>query len=126
MAITIAINGTITATDNLSGSVSLQKLLNLAYVGTIFEDSQFTSFGTSPTTVTLPIAAVQFLYFKNLSTTATITLTWTKTGGSSQTIITLDPGAAITFVENTTSNGISALSVTASVAATPAEFILAG
>jgi|SRR5580658_9089016 hypothetical protein len=126
MPITGALNGNITMTDNLSGSVQLTKALVFQYLGTIFEYSQAQSIGTSPTSLSLPLSPAQFLYIKNLSTTATVAVTWTPTGGSTGSVLTLQPGATIIYVETNTTSGITALSVTASALATPIEYILLG
>jgi len=128
MSVTASVSGTLKITDNLTGSVALQKLLNNAYTGTLSTVGQSVTIGTSPVTITLPINPTQFLYFKNLSANAgtTITVTWTPTGGSSNVVVTLDPGAIIIFAETTATNGVSALSVVSSQAGTPVEYILAG
>jgi hypothetical protein len=126
MPITGALNGNITMTDNLSGSVQLTKALVFQYLGTIFDYAQGLAIGTSPTALSLPLSPTQFLYVKNLSTTATVTVTWTPNGGSTAPIITLQPGATIIYVETNTTSGITALSVTASAVATPIEYILLG
>ena len=125
MSITAAVKGNITITDNLTGSVSLSKVLSNTYTGTLETYGQSVIVGSSPVTVTLPINPTQFLYIRNLSTT-TLTATWTPTGGSSASIVILDPGAIIIFSEVTTTNGISALSLVSNQAGTPAEWILAG
>ncbi len=126
MPITGALNGTITMTDNLSGSVQLQKALAFQYLGTIFDYAQGLSVGTSPTDLSIPLSPNQFLYVKNLSTTATVTVTWTPNGGSSNVVLTLQPGSTIIYVETNTTSGITDLSVEASALATPIEYILLG
>jgi hypothetical protein len=128
MAVTASVTGTIKITDNLTGSTSLSKVLNNAYTGTVENYGQSVLIGTSPVTIALPVSPAQFLYVKNLSTTLgnTITITWTPTSGSSNIVVILDPGALLIFSEVTTTNGISALSIVASLAATPIEYILCG
>ena len=124
--ITCSISGSIQVTDNATGSVALSQLQNFSYVGSVFEYTNQGSVGTSPTAVTLPISPVQFLKIQNLSTTTTLAVTWTKNGGGSVAVITLDPGGAIQFSETTTSNGITALTLTGGAASTPYSMILAG
>lgn len=126
MAITCSISGSVQVTDNASGSIALSQLQNFSYVGSVFEYTNQGSVGTSPTSITFPIAAVQFLKIQNLSTTTTIAVSWTKNGGSSVAVITLDPGGVIQYCETTTSNGITALTLTGGAAATPYSMILAG
>lgn len=126
MAITGSVSGTLALTDNLAGSVQLQKTLSLSFLGTVAEYSQSQSISTSPVTLTIPQSPAQFLYLKNLSTTATLSVTWTPTGGGSLAVLTLQPGAAIIFVETNVTSGITALSVTASAPATLIEYVLLG
>jgi hypothetical protein len=126
LAITCSISGSISVTDNVTGSVALSQLQNFSYVGSVFEYTNQGSVGTSPTSITLPIAAVQFLKIQNLSTSTTLAVTWTKNSGSSVAIITLDAGGVIEYCETTTSNGITALTLTGGASATPYSMILAG
>ncbi len=128
MAVTAALRGNLTLTDNLTGSTSLSKVVNSAYTGDLSNFGQSVPIGTSPVTISLPNGSCQFLYVKNLSTTAgtTVTITWTPTSGSSVVIVTLDPSALIIFAEASTTNGITALSLVSNQPATPVEFILVG
>jgi hypothetical protein len=82
------------------------------------------SLGTSLTPVTLPASPTQLLYAKNLSASGTITFTWTPVGGSSATIMVIQPGGELLFFNPT--NGITALSVQASIANTSVDYVLAG
>lgn len=79
---------------------------------------------TSATPVTLPISPTQLLYGKHLGVSGTITFTWTPSGGASATIIVIQPGGMIFFFNP--ANGITALTVQASVANTPIDYVLAG
>lgn len=128
MAVTAAVRGVITITDNLTGSTSLTKVLNNSYTGTVESYGQQVLIGTSPTSISLPLSPAQFVYVKNLSSTTsnTLTVTWTLTGGSSNQVVVLDPSAVLILSELTTANGITALSLVASTAATPVEYILCG
>jgi len=91
MSVTVQLTGTITVTDNLTGSVQLQKQVIGGYTGTISEFAQQQLIGTGSTTINLPISPTQFVYIKNLSASATVTVTWTPNGGASATIVTLQP-----------------------------------
>lgn len=128
MGIKVSISGNILISDQITGSVSLQKPISNSYSGTLETYAQQVIVGTGSTTVTLPVSPAEFVYLKNLSTTAgtTITATWTPTGGTSATVITLDPGAYIILCEATTTNGISAFSLAGSTAGVPVEWIVAG
>jgi len=82
------------------------------------------SLPASLTPVTLPISPTQLLYGKHLGTTGTITFTWTAVGATSAEIMVLQPGGVIFFFNP--ANGITALSVQASIANTPIDYVLAG
>lgn len=131
MAVLIQLNGFISVNDNSgTGSSAFQKsLVGLNFTGTTSEIVQTATFGTSPTSITLPVSPIQFVFFHNLSNTATLTVTWTPTGGSSNVVEKIQPNGFIMFGNASTtdtSTGVSAISVTASGAGTTAEFILGG
>lgn len=124
MAVTVSISGQITITDNLTGSVQSQKAVVGSYTGTVAIEGQAVLIGTSPTTITLPGSPTNFVYLKNLSTSATLSVTWTPNGGASNVVVTLEPTSFIILDESITAAGITALSVTASAITTPIEYIL--
>jgi hypothetical protein len=74
--------------------------------------------------VTLPASPTQLLYAKHLGVSGTITFTWTPAGSTSAEIMVLQPGAVLFFFNP--ANGITALSVQASIANTPVDYVLAG
>jgi len=124
MAVQAQLAGVISLTDNLAGSTQMQKSINLSYLGTISEFAQSQQIGTSPTTIPLPGASVQFLYIKNLSANATLTVTWTPNGGAQAQVLPLQPGSLILFLESNSVSGITSLSLQASSAGTPCEYLL--
>lgn len=128
MSVTAGLRGTITLTDNLTGSTSLTKTVNNSYTGDLSVYGQSVVIGTTAYSVGLPNNLAEFVYVKNLSTVTgtTVTVTWTPNAGSLVNVITLDPGAMIIFSELTTNNGISSLSLISNQAGTFVEFILAG
>jgi len=128
MAINVvdAITGSLTVTDNLSGSIAQVLALSQSYAGSVSAYEPNFSVSTGGSAVTFPIAALQFVYVKNLSLTATIAVAWTKNGGGSVAVITLDPGAFIMFCENSTANGITAMTLTSSAGTIAAQLVLAG
>jgi hypothetical protein len=128
MSVTAAIRGSITVTDNLTGSTSLSKPVNNSYTGDLSVYGQSVVVGTTSYVVALPNNLAEFVYIKNLSATAgtTLTVTWTPNTGTTVNVITLDPGGMIQFCEGTTNNGISALSLVSSQPGTFVEFILVG
>lgn len=127
MSVTASLVGSVQLTDNIAGDTSLSKGIDFTYTGTYSSFTQSQSVGTSPVSLTLPGSPVQFLYLRNLATVSgsNLTVTWTPNIGSSNVVMTLTPGAAIIFSETDTTQGITDLSVTAAVAATPLEYILA-
>lgn len=127
LSVTASLVGTVNLTDNIAGDTSLSKAINLSYTGTYSAFTQSQLIGTSPVNLTLPGSPVQFLYVRNLATASgqTLTVQWTPNGLGSQNITTLTPGAAIIFSETDTTEGVTAVTVTAALAATPIEFILA-
>jgi len=128
MSVTVSLTGSIKATDSVSGTIALSKVLTaLSTVATSFSEAQSLSIGTSPVTITLPISPTTFLYVKNLHATQTITVTWTPNGGASATILTVPAGGFISFGETAQGvSGITALSIVASGATTPVEYVLGG
>lgn len=128
MSVSAAVRGTITVTDNLTGSTSLSKPVNNSYTGDLATYGQTVVVGTSAYIVALPNNLAEFVYIKNLSATAgtTVTVTWTPNTGTTVNVITLDPGAMIVFCEGTTNNGITSLSLVSNQLGTLVEFILCG
>lgn len=124
--ITVSSSGNVTITDNQSGSVSQIIPAQTSFVGSVSEYYPNLSIGTGTTNVALPINVIQFVYLKNLSQTATLTVSWTPNGGVSAVVITLRPGSFICFCENDAVAGITALSLTASSGSTPVQMVLAG
>lgn len=75
-------------------------------------------------TPTLPMTPLQFVYVRNLfSSAGNLTPTWTPTGGSSAALPALAPGAAILLLEPSviSGGGITALSFSASAPGTIVE-----
>lgn len=83
---------------------------------------------TGATTITFPsnVTQVRQLALKNLHASGTITVIWTPTTGASATIAVLGAGAGLFLWDDNThaTAGISALSLTASIANTDYELFL--
>jgi len=128
MAIQASLSGYIQVTDSVTGTVALQKALSsLANTGlTGFSEINQGSYGTGGTDITLPVSPAQFVYIKNTHGTQTLTVTWTPNGGSSNPVVTLEPGSAIILMEAAAGGGITALHLVGSASNTTAEFIIAG
>lgn len=125
MAVTASLLGNLSVTDNQSGSVAMSILVNLAFAGSI-ESYGTINTSTSPLTVNLPVNPTQFLYIKNTDTVNSVIVTWTPNGSTSHVIQTVDAGGTIFFCQNTTTNGISALSVQASAGTPAIQYVLLG
>lgn len=80
MSVTAQLNGVLTLTDSSTGVIQLQKVVALTYTGTEASFGSQVLVGTTPISVALPVSPTEFLYFRNLSTTATVTMTWTPQG----------------------------------------------
>ena len=127
MSTTATLTGTITVIDSSSGTQPFQKQLsNLFFTGNVSEIANSFTVGSSPTSVSLPVSPCQFVYVKNLAPSATITVTWTPNGGSSNPVATLEPSGVIFLINTASGAGITALSLEASLASTPCEYVLLG
>lgn len=127
MSISISLTGQIAVSDGTTGAVSLQKQVSAAMIiGSFFSEAQGLTVGTAVTNLTLPGTPVQFLYIKNLHAVQTVIVTWTPLGGASNVVTVLEPGAVIILVETNPGAGLSAVSLQASGASTPVEFLIGG
>lgn len=106
-------------------------LQNFQLVGTAWQASDWAQVPTGGLTV--PISAIggtaYFTYVRNLGSN-NITLSYTPTGGSSTSVVLLPQGANsggifLYAMTAETSGGITALSLTAATATTPAEYFIA-
>ncbi len=126
MAISLTVSGTIQITDPNTGTLTVSKSISQGFAGTVSSQGESVKFGTSPTTVTLPISPTQVVYIANQSSANTLTVTWTPNGGASNVVCTLQPLSTLLLTEANVTSGITALSITASGANTPVDFLLAG
>jgi len=127
MSININLSGTITVIDSATGLTNLTKSVSAAMIiGSSFTQMQNLNIGTAVTNLSLPVTPVQFVYLKNLHVNQTVAVTWTTPAGGSVSVITLEPGAVIIFTESAPGAGITAISLQASGATTPVEYILGG
>jgi hypothetical protein len=126
MAVSISLSGQITISDGSSGAVSLQKQVSAMMVAGSSFNQATVSVGVASTSLVLPITPIQFAYFKNLHAIQTVNVTWTTPVGGSATVLTLEPGAVLVVNETNPGGGITAISLQASGASTPVEYILGG
>jgi hypothetical protein len=125
MSLSVSLNGNIQVTDSTSNAVASQKrLASLSVTGKNLSEAQSQLIGTSPVTIALPASPANFLYIKNLDTVNTVTVTWTRNGGSSASVIVFNPGGWAIVGCPGTGTGLTALSVVASSSNTPIEYIL--
>lgn len=126
MAITTSLKGTVTIVDSSVGTVSYSKNVSITFVGTVGTTGQNVLIGVAPVTIPLPVSPTQFVYIKNLHASQTVTVTWTPNGGASNVVATIEPGSALLLLEAAAGGGITALSLVASGASTPVEYVLVG
>jgi hypothetical protein len=128
LSVTISLTGSIKATDSVSGTIALSKVLTaLATPGTVFSDASGATVGTSPTAITLPVSPTTFVYIKCTHISQTLQVTWTPNGGASNIVVMLQPGSFICFGEVVQGqSGITALTVVGSGAGTSYEYVLGG
>ncbi len=128
MSVSVSLTGSIKATDSVSGTISLSKVLTaLVTPGTTWTEAQAISFGTSPTALALPISPVTFAYIKNTHATQTLTVAWVPNGGASNTVVVLQPGSFIAFGEAVQAlSGVTAITLTGSGAGTTVEYVIGG
>lgn len=120
------VNGTVQVSTGVSGESPLIALLAATYNATNFVVQPAYSIGTSSTSITLPGSPTKIVYIQDNHASQTLSVTWTPNGGSSAAIVTLQPGEFIVLGGQTgSSGGITALSLQASGAGTPAKIILA-
>lgn len=127
----------ITAAGGSTGTETLQNVSPIP-IGTAYLQNAAISSGaalpgsntTLTYTPTLAVSPTQSLYVRNTSTSAqTVAVTWTLQGGSSNKVLDLVQGAAITFLETSAGNqigGITALSFAVSAPQTMIELSVAG
>lgn len=127
MSISTALNGTIVITDTVTNNlITTKTLATVTFLGSVSSIAETVSIGTSPVSISLPVATTQVVYVKNTHPTQTLTVTWTPNGGSSNPVVTLEPNGVILFSEPSSGGGITALTLTGSGAGTTAEYLLVG
>lgn len=116
--------GVISFTDPASAQAPINKLIPVLTANMNACTFGQASLAASLTPVTLPASPTQLLYAKHLGVAGTITFTWTPVGSGSAQIMVIQPGGLLFFFNP--ANGITALSVQASLANTPVDYVLAG
>lgn len=124
MAVSYTLTGTLQVTDGVS-STPLSKPLSFTYSGTLMALMTL-SVAAAPTVIALPISPTQLVFIKNTHATQTLQVTWTPNGGASVVVQTLVPGSCILLAQVTAAQGITALTLEGSGAATTCDVYLLG
>lgn len=113
--------------EDLSGVPIINRQIGFtSYNGTVGVFTNAILTDTNAHSQTLPTTNVLQFYFKNTHATATITLTWTPQGGSSNVVKAVGPGGIVSFWETTTGSGITALSIQSNTSNATYEMFLGG
>lgn len=127
MALLTSLSTAIQIEDAVTNNLILNKTLAaFSFSGSVSTVAEAISVGTSPVTIALPISPTQVVYVRNTHATQTLTVAWTPTGGASNTVVVLQPNGYILFGEPNVTSGITALTLTGSLAGTTCEYILVG
>lgn len=128
MSISVSLTGTLKATDTVTGTLALSKVLtNLVFAGgTTFSEASALSVAAGGTVITLPINPTQFIYVKNTHASVAFDVFWTLPSLAEIKSITLQPGGAIIVVEPNSVSGIVTLKFVGNSATSQAEYVLAG
>lgn len=98
----------------------------ISYSGQAGEFDVRQSPDTSSHSLDLPATTVYQVYIKNTDAAATLTITGTVSGGASQTICKLPPGAVFVYWTATGANGFTALSYQSDTSGSKFEMFLGG
>jgi hypothetical protein len=134
MSVQAAIIGTVSVQDTTTnyGPSLLLSLLSGGLAAYSYLANE--SITTSPTSITFPfgVTKAQFIFVQNTGP-ASLTVSWTPQGGSSNPVITLTSsgkpgvaGGAIVYLEPDLTLGVSALSLQSITNTTTANIIIAG
>lgn len=126
--ITNSLLATITATEDSTGNVILNRNTgNPGMDSSVAQGMEYLTLAGA-TNVTLPIAQTMQVYIRNIDPTKSITVNWTPQGGAAANTCVLYPGDQIILWQKPggTSAGISALTLTPSAAGALVEYFLGG
>lgn len=123
MPLTTTISATLSATDGVTSI--LNKNISTTSSGILLDYSSSFGVNSTPASIPLPASPLQFVYVKNIGT-VNVVVTWTPNGGSSAVTQTLTPTSYIMFIQNTTGQGITALSVATASSSSFIEYVIGG
>ena len=129
--ITNALLATITATEDSSGNVILNRSTgNPSIDSSVATGMEYLALGAGANVITLPISPTTEVYIKNIDSAKSIKVTWTLNGGASNDVINLNPGGQILLWDTPGSApaapGITALTLTPSAAGALVEYFFGG
>ena len=121
----------ITSTEDSTSAVVVNRSTgNPAFDSSVSQMTEYFILAGGANVIPLPISPACQIYIKNNDAAKSIQVTWTQNGGGSVSIIQLNPGDQISFWTSPTGApapiGITALSLTPSVAGALVEFFIGG
>lgn len=132
----MAFGGDVTQTNNLQVTITSQDALAATYLNRLLGQLSFVGVAgvfnrlkipNANTAVTLPVSPAKQVYVRNNDAASNLTVIWTPNGGASATVAVLTPGSCLLLWDITgAGNGITALSLNQSVAATEVEYFIGG
>lgn len=124
MPVTITESVSLSASDGVTSLIS--KVITTTSSCTLIDYSTSFYVTTTPASLSLPVSPLQVVYIKNVGSTNNVIVTWTPNGGSSAVVQKLTPSSFMSFIQNATGQGITALSVQADAGTSYIEFVIGG
>lgn len=121
MANTISVTGSISLVNASGVSQASYAFQPLTATANAYTEALYTV-GTATSTVTLPTATITSALVYNGNASNTLTVNWTPAGGSTETVVVLQPLSQINFI----GGAITAMTLVANGASTNATVIVGG
>lgn len=124
----LANNGLQYLDSDAGGTPFIKTLAGILFSGTAGTIANGVSAPTGGVTLILPASLVQGIYIKNATAVggASLKITATPNGGSSEVVDTLDPGGVLVRISPSNAGGWSAITLTGVGGTASVEFILVG
>lgn len=126
--LSVLLSATLSTTDTTltpSPTIVTRNFNNPTLAATVEFSNNFFQVAAAPTVVNLPAATVWIVYVRNLDAAANITVTYTPSGGASQTLLLVPGGIFMYFQPTEGAGGITALSLTSSSGTISADVYVA-
>lgn len=123
MPATITIASTISASDTVTSL--LNKTVSVSSTCTMVDYSTSFQVTSTPASLLLPITPLQVAYIKNIGT-VNVQITWTPNAGSPAVVQTLTPNSFLFVLQNSTGQGITAISVQTASSTSKIEYVVGG